>query len=138
MNTRKKPPHLSWESFAEQQIREAQETGQFENLPGFGKPLPLLDEPYDELWWVRRTSRRENLSLLPPALQIRVDVDRTLKRLAELPHEADVRRELEALNVRIQKANLSSAWGPASTTSPLDIDQTVAWWRQQRGADAPD
>lgn len=28
------------ESRVEQQIREAQEAGQFDNLPGFGKPLP--------------------------------------------------------------------------------------------------
>jgi len=29
-----------WESAVEQQIREAQERGDFENLPGKGKPLP--------------------------------------------------------------------------------------------------
>ncbi|MDQ6671885.1 MAG: DUF1992 domain-containing protein, partial [Chloroflexota bacterium] len=29
-----------WESAVEQQIREAQERGDFDNLPGKGKPLP--------------------------------------------------------------------------------------------------
>jgi hypothetical protein len=132
MTPPKKPPHLSWESFAEQQIREAQEAGRFDDLPGFGKPLPLIDEPYDELWWVKRKSRQENLSLLPPSLQIRIDVDRTLKRLGGLHHESDVRRELQQLNERIRKANLSSAWGPASTTLPLDVEEVVTQWRRKR------
>jgi hypothetical protein len=37
-----------WESAVEQQIREAQERGDFENLPGKGKPLPR--EPWEGDW----------------------------------------------------------------------------------------
>ena len=47
---------------AEQRIREAQETGQFDHLPGAGKPLPDINEPVDDLWWVRQWARREGLS----------------------------------------------------------------------------
>lgn len=138
MSSRKKPPKQSWESFAEQQIREAQQTGAFDNLPGFGRPLPLIDEPYDPMWWVKRKTQRENLTLLPPSLQIRLDVDRTLKRLAELVDEDAVRRELEQLNERIRRANLSSVWGPASTTSPLDVEDVVDAWRRQRAGEPGD
>ena len=38
--TERKPPGVSWESWFEEQIRQAQEAGAFENLPGAGKPLP--------------------------------------------------------------------------------------------------
>ena len=40
--TEQKPPGMSWESWIEQQIREAREAGLFDNLPGAGKPLPSL------------------------------------------------------------------------------------------------
>jgi len=35
-----------WESWVDQQIREAQERGEFDNLPGTGKPLDLAPNPY--------------------------------------------------------------------------------------------
>jgi DnaJ family protein C protein 28 len=35
-----------WESWIDQQIREAQERGEFDDLPGKGKPLDLASNPY--------------------------------------------------------------------------------------------
>ena len=35
-----------WEKWIDQQIREAQERGEFDNLPGKGKPLDLTPNPY--------------------------------------------------------------------------------------------
>jgi DnaJ family protein C protein 28 len=35
-----------WESWIDQQIREAQERGEFDDLPGKGKPLDLAANPY--------------------------------------------------------------------------------------------
>jgi hypothetical protein len=46
---------------AENRIREAIEQGAFDDLPGAGKPLPDIDEPYDEMWWVRKWVQRERL-----------------------------------------------------------------------------
>lgn len=50
---------------AENKIRAAIEAGEFDDLPGFGKPSPLIDEPYDAFWWVRRKLRTENLPARP-------------------------------------------------------------------------
>lgn len=36
----------NWENWVDQQIREAQERGEFDNLPGTGKPLDLTPNPY--------------------------------------------------------------------------------------------
>ena len=44
MEDRKSP--RDWESWLDQQIREAQESGKFDNLPGKGKPLNLVPNPY--------------------------------------------------------------------------------------------
>jgi hypothetical protein len=48
--TARKPPGVGWESWIDKQIREAEERGEFEDLPGAGQPIPDLDKPFDELW----------------------------------------------------------------------------------------
>ena len=55
-------------------IRLAQQSGQFENLPGFGKPIPGIDEELDENWWIRDKLRREQINALPPILQARLEL----------------------------------------------------------------
>ncbi len=40
----------SWEGHVEQMIREARERGEFDNLPGAGKPLDLSDNPFAGEW----------------------------------------------------------------------------------------
>jgi hypothetical protein len=68
--TEPKPPGTSWESWIEAQIRVAREQGAFDNLPGAGKPIPNLDQAHDPLWWVKQLLQREQLSMLPPSLEL--------------------------------------------------------------------
>jgi hypothetical protein len=122
----------SWDSLAEQRIQAAQAAGQFENLPGFGKPIPGIDEPHDELWWVKDKLKREQLSSLPPALAIRLDIQNTLTNLKTLTTESDVRRELASLNDRIRQASLAITWGPSVNVVPLtetEINDHVTHWQ---------
>jgi hypothetical protein len=51
------------ESMVERRIREAIERGEFENLPGAGKPIADLDQPEDDLAWVKRWMKREGIDL---------------------------------------------------------------------------
>jgi DnaJ family protein C protein 28 len=44
-STETKKPR-DWETWIDQQIREAQERGEFDNLPGSGQPLDLAANPY--------------------------------------------------------------------------------------------
>lgn len=50
-----------YESVVERRIREAMERGEFDDLPGTGKPLPDAGQPYDELWWVKAWLRRNDI-----------------------------------------------------------------------------
>ena len=50
------------ESVVERRIREAIEQGEFDDLPGAGKPLPDAGKPYDELWWVKAWLKRNDLA----------------------------------------------------------------------------
>ena len=135
--TQRKPPGVSWESFVEQRIQAAQEAGEFDNLPGFGEPLPDFGDPTDELWWLKQKVRREELNLIPPALLIRLDVEKTLRLIDSLTKESEVRHTLAALNERIRRANLAAVWGPPSTTQPLDVERVVEDWRSSSRPSTP-
>ena len=131
--TQRKPPGTSWESWIEAQIRVAMEQGAFDNLPGAGKPLPNLDQ-YDPLWWVKQLTQREQLSLLPPSLELLRKVERELATIEKLPDEATVRHRIAALNVEIARVNATVVEGPPTRLGKLDVDQVVARWRRTRSA----
>jgi DnaJ-like protein len=131
-----------YESLIDRQVRLAAERGDFDDLPGAGKPLPALAEPDDELWWVRGYLRREGLSteaLLPPAVQLRKEVDRLPEALRELPTEQAVRDAVRELNRRIAEF-LRAPTGPRIPVRPVDLEAAVRRWhegRPQRPAGTP-
>jgi len=116
----------------------AQERGDFDNLPGKGKPLAGLNEPDDELWWVRRYISREGLSsdaLLPTSLQLRKEIERLDESVRGLASEQAVRDVVAGLNRRI------ADWvrvpeGPSVPLKLVNADETVARWRAARPAPA--
>src|SRR5688572_26341291 len=123
--TERKPPGVSWETWIDRQIREGMERGDFEGLPGHGKPLADLDRTRDEMWWVKDKLRREGLSYLPPTLALRKAVDDTKAAIAAAGDEATVRRLVEDINTEIRRVNRSAASGPPTTLSPFDVDEVV-------------
>jgi hypothetical protein len=128
----RKPRGVSWEDWIGRQIHEAMARGEFDDLPGAGKPIPGLDKPHDELWWVKQKLRREEASFLPPTLAIRKDVEDTLAAVEAMGSEADVRKTLQQLNARIRTVNRTATSGPPSTTMPLNVEAVVARWRSRR------
>src|SRR5436309_5531648 len=88
--TERKPPGRSWEWWLEEQIRQAREDGAFDNLDGAGKPLPDLDQGYDPDWWMKKLVRREQVSALPPALELLRKVETELARIWKSRDEAEV------------------------------------------------
>ncbi len=68
------PSGATRESLVEEQIRKAQEQGQFDNLPGFGKPLPK-DDGYElagEHWLGNHILKQAGF--LPLWLQLRKEI----------------------------------------------------------------
>jgi hypothetical protein len=130
--TRRKPPGRSFESWAEEQIQEAERDGAFENLPGRGQPLPDAYKPYDPDWWIKSLIQREKISILPPALEARQKLSETLARIRTLSDEAAVRREVEALNAALARLNAHASSGPPTHIGRLDVDAAVARWREER------
>jgi len=124
-----KPSIDKFESFAERKIREAQADGQFDALPGLGKPIPDLDEQDDENWWIKNKLRQEGLVILPPILEARRDIEKTLEAVRSMSSERQVRLAIKALNERIRAAHFSPAGGPADGVRPVEVEAVVQSWR---------
>ena len=132
--TERKPPGTSWETWIDAQIRVATEAGAFDNLPGAGKPLPNLGQEHDPLWWVKQLVLREQISMLPPSLELLRKVETELAAIEKLHDEATVRHRVAALNVEIAKINATVVEGPPTRLGALDVDQVLARWRRARSA----
>jgi Domain of unknown function (DUF1992) len=130
--TDRKPPGVSFETWVERRIREATERGEFDNLPGAGKPIPDLDKPHDELWWVREKLRREDFAYLPPTIALRKEAEEALQAAAEAASEAEVRRIVADINAKIVEGNRKAASGPPLNLTPFDVERVLRDWRRRR------
>jgi hypothetical protein len=135
--TERKPPGVGFQTWVERQIREAMERGEFDNLPGAGKPIPDLDKPHDELWWVKDKLRREHLSYLPPTLALRKEAEDALAAALAARSERQVRRILAAINRKITEGNRKAASGPPLNLTPFDVDRVVGDWRERQPPERP-
>ncbi len=129
----RKPPGVSWETWIERQIREAMDRGDFEALPGAGRPIRDIDVRRSELHWLRDKLRRDNVAPPPPpAIQIRIEVDAAMASLDALETEDEVRSLVEHLNHRIRTVNRTVVIGPPTTIGPLPVDEVLERWRRRR------
>lgn len=120
-------------TWVDQQIRVAMEKGDFDDLPGAGKPIPGLDGDHDPDWWLNKLIEREQIVLLPPSVQLRKDDADLDDALDKLVREDDVRREVGDFNARVLRARYSPQDGqPPLVTMPRDVDETVTAWAARR------
>ncbi|GAA3379085.1 DUF1992 domain-containing protein [Streptomyces sannanensis] len=124
--TDRKPPGVSFESWIDKQIREAAERGEFTHLTGMGKPLPGLDRPYDDEWWIKEKMQREGMSFLPPALALRKEAEDALSAAEKAPTEAEARRILTEVNEKIAAAIRRPPPGPLLNLQPFDIEDVIS------------
>lgn len=95
----------SWESLTERLIREAQEAGQFDDLPGRGMPLPPREDGHaGDMALAHHVLR--NAGLAPPWIEVDKQVRQSRARVEDLLDRAAkagpaasprLRRKMEAL-----------------------------------------
>jgi hypothetical protein len=130
---------MSFTSWIDEQVHEAQQRGAFDNLPGAGKPLPRRWESDDGMTWLREYLRREGVSpeeLLPTPLRLRKEVERLAETAADLPSEQAVRDEAAALNRQIVQWRRIPE-GPPVYVRLVDADAMVARWREAQPPASP-
>lgn len=137
--TERKPPGMKTEDWVEAQIRRAQNQGEFDDLPGTGKPIPKLADPHDADWWVKDFLRREKIEadvLLPPAMLLRKEKQRIPETVEKFRTEREVRDYLEDLNKRIL-VNIRDSTGPVVPVGQVDEEEVVRQWRERRPTPKP-
>lgn len=121
------------ESLAEKAIREAIERGEFDDLPGAGKPLDL-SRPGDPDWWVKNLVDREGDVPLGGAVSLRREADGFPESLADMPHEQAVRAVLEDFNARVAADWRRPQVGKGSpvVARKVDVDVMVERWKAMK------
>lgn len=118
---------------AERRIREATARGEFDDLPGAGKPLDLRDAD-DPNWWLTRLARRERIdasAMLPATLALRREAEQLPQTLADLTREDQVRAVLLDYNARVRDDWRRPRTGPPQpwVAEEVDVEAMVERWR---------
>lgn len=130
--TERKPPGMTWETWIDRQIRDAQDRGEFDDLSLHGKPLPGLDGPRDPDWWHKSLLAREGVAQIPTTLRVRKELEQSLQAVAAADTEEEVREIVAGINRRIYDVNRLASSGPPSTLVMLDVDRVVRTWAEGR------
>jgi len=120
---------------AEVAIQQSMRRGDFENLPGAGKPLPGIgtDARHDPDWWMRRKIEREQLrGIGPAAYTLRTEDAGLDERLDALHRPDEVRAAVEDFNARVIEARRQLLGGPPVVTQLRDVETELAAWEQRR------
>ena len=126
------PPQRRWARYAaieimhepwiERLIREALERGEFDHLPGAGRPIEDLDRPYEPGWWARRfVGQERRRAELDDLLET---MNRELPRILAGDEEGPMRHALERYNEAL------AAWNEAASSDEdriplLDVDRLL-------------
>ena len=102
----------------ERKIKEAQEKGEFDNLPGKGEPLKLEDDsgvPED----LRMAYKiLKNADCLPPEIELKKEIRQMEDMLAGIPDEKERYRLMKKINMKITRLNMMGRKSPL-----LEADQ---------------
>lgn len=123
----------------ESALEAAIRRGDFDDLPGLGKPLTGLHNSQDPDWWVKAKMDQEDISgVAPAAFQLRKENAVLEDTLDAFSKEDDVRDYLTGFNERVRAAIMDLREGPPVFTPPRKVEREVIAWRQRRHTAAPE
>ncbi|WP_209325802.1 DUF1992 domain-containing protein [Brevibacterium renqingii] len=122
----------------ESALDRAIKRGDFDDLPGLGKPLTGLHRADDPDWWIKQKLDAEGISgVAPAAFQLRKENAEMEATLDAFVREDDVRDYLAGFNGRVRAAVMDLREGPPIFTPPRNVEHEVAAWRERRARSVP-
>jgi len=114
------------EQLAEERIRNAQERGEFNDLPGRGRPLDLDDDAHvpEELRMAWRVLK--NAGCLPPELEAEREVENAIELLSAMTDEGERYRQMQRLNLMITRLNETRRRPISLETNQMYYEKIVA------------
>ncbi len=113
----------SFHLIAEKRIKEAMQQGQFDNLPGKGKPLVFEDDSMipEDLRMAYKILK--NAGFIPPELQTEKEIRHAVDLLENLEDEKQRYRQVTKLNVLITKMNMMRK-------RPINLEANQVYYRK--------
>jgi hypothetical protein len=101
-----------YEKIVEQRIKEAMEKGEFDDLPGKGKPMLLEDDSHvpEDLRLAYKLLK--NADCLPPELLEKKEILQMEDMLAAVPDEKERYKLIKKINFKIMKLNVTGKKSP--------------------------
>ena len=101
-----------YEKIVEQRIKEAMEKGEFDNLPGKGRPIPLEDDSHvpEDLRLAYKVLK--NADCLPPELLEKKEILQMEDMLAAIPDAKERYKLIKRINFKIMKLNVMGKKSP--------------------------
>ena len=101
-----------YQKIIEQRIKEANERGEFDDLPGQGEPLHLVDDSNvpEDLRLAYKVLK--NADCLPPELEAKKEIRQMEDLLDNIPDEKEKYKLIKKINYQIMKLNVSGKKSP--------------------------
>ena len=114
-----------FQKIVEERIRKAQEEGQFDNLPGKGRPVVLEDDSNvpEDLRLAYKILK--NAGCLPPELQLKKEIRQMEDMLDSIPDEKERYRLIKKINFKIMKLNMMGKKSPLLEETEIYYEKIV-------------
>ena len=114
---------IGLQKIIEQKIREAQTRGDFDNLPGRGKPVEIEDDRHipEDLRMAYKILK--NANCVPPELALKKQIEKMEDMLAGLSDEREKYLHIKKINFKITQLNM------LRKTSPL-LEDTEIYYKK--------
>ncbi len=112
-----------FDKIADEKIREAIENGEFDDLPGKGKPLRLEEDRHlpADLRLVFKILK--NADCLPPEIELRKQIQTTEDLLAGMTDTKEKYRQIKKLNYLVMKLNMTRR-------TPLNLEANQKYYEK--------
>ena len=114
---------VALQKLVEKRIKEAQERGEFDNLPGHGEPIQIEDDSHipEDLRLAYKILK--NADCIPPELQLKKEIRQMEDMLEGIPDEKEKYRQIKKINYKIMQLNIMRK------TSPL-LEETELYYKK--------
>jgi hypothetical protein len=111
------------EKIAEEKIREAEQRGEFKNLPGAGKPLALEDDSMipEQLRMAYKILKNSNF--VPPEVEDKKEIKNLRDMLEKTSDESERYRQIQKLNLIITRMNMRKS-------RPVFLDEDQVYYQK--------
>jgi hypothetical protein len=103
---------FGFQKIIEKRIKEAQERGEFDDLPGRGEPLKIEDDSHipEDLRLAYKVLK--NANCLPPELELKKEIRQIEDMLEHIPDEKEKYRQIKRINYKIMQLNMLGKKAP--------------------------